>query len=50
MLRFRIRLYRTRVTDTAAVELCPIDDGQVDQVAEFLHRELQPSCHRRGLG
>ena len=34
--------YRTRVTDTPAVELSPIGDGQVDQVAEFLHRELNP--------
>ena len=34
--------YRTRVTDTRAVELSPIGDGQVDQVAEFLHRELNP--------
>jgi hypothetical protein len=34
--------YRNRVTDTSAVELSPIGDGQVNQVAEFLHRELNP--------
>ena len=34
--------YRTRVIDTPAVELRPIGDGQVDQVADFLHRELNP--------
>jgi hypothetical protein len=34
--------YRTHMTDTPAVTLCPIGDGEVDQVAEFLHRELNP--------
>jgi hypothetical protein len=34
--------YRTRVTHTTTVELSPIGDGQVDQVADFLHRELNP--------
>jgi hypothetical protein len=34
--------YRTGMTDTPAVALSPIGDGHVDQVAEFLHRELNP--------
>jgi hypothetical protein len=34
--------YLTRVTDTQTVELSPIGDAQVDQVADFLHRELNP--------
>jgi hypothetical protein len=33
--------YGTRMTDTP-VALSPIGNGQVDQVAEFLHRELNP--------
>jgi hypothetical protein len=33
--------YGTPMTDTP-VMLSPIGDGQVDQVAEFLHRELNP--------
>ena len=34
--------YRTRMTETPSVALSPIADEQVDQVAEFLHRELNP--------
>lgn len=34
--------YRTRMTDTPTVALSPIGDGQVDEVAKFLHRELNP--------
>ena len=34
--------YRARMTQTPTVDLSPINDGQVDQVAEFLHRQLNP--------
>jgi len=34
--------YGTRMAETPTVALSPIGDSQVDQVAEFLHRELNP--------